>query len=324
MNKYKVLYIIGNGFDIHHGIPSSYANYRTWILENHIDIYEKIMDFYEEDYEKSFEWWSDFENSMGYFDYREKIENIAFENQPSDEELESMRAIDDMRGAWDAEVEIGGIYDKIKETFHEWINSLPRALSARKVHMDNDKAFYINFNYTLTLEKVYNISSDDILHIHGSINNDDYIIGHGRSYFDVQEEAEPYYPPYDEKEDPSEYGLDVSDDIITENTKKAVVEQVMDAAKPVTEIINKNKYLFDRFKEIDKVYIYGFSFSDIDLSYLEEVISSVSPNCKYVISYFSKKDLENATKFGKEHKIIFQLIKLEDIEIKRELKIKFP
>lgn len=30
----KTLYLIGNGFDIHHSIPSRYSNYQNWLEEN--------------------------------------------------------------------------------------------------------------------------------------------------------------------------------------------------------------------------------------------------------------------------------------------------
>lgn len=39
----KHLYIIGNGFDLHHGINSSYKNFQEWMYENHPDVIEKSM-----------------------------------------------------------------------------------------------------------------------------------------------------------------------------------------------------------------------------------------------------------------------------------------
>lgn len=43
---FKHLYIIGNGFDIHHSINSSYSNYRNWLEENEPDIYSQLCDLY--------------------------------------------------------------------------------------------------------------------------------------------------------------------------------------------------------------------------------------------------------------------------------------
>ena len=42
----KNLYIIGNGFDCHHGINSSYSAYRQWLEENEPELYERLREFY--------------------------------------------------------------------------------------------------------------------------------------------------------------------------------------------------------------------------------------------------------------------------------------
>ena len=36
------LYIIGNGFDLHHGINSSYRNFRDWLYENEPTVIQDI------------------------------------------------------------------------------------------------------------------------------------------------------------------------------------------------------------------------------------------------------------------------------------------
>lgn len=57
----KVLYIIGNGFDRHHGIESSYTHFRDWLRVNNpllYDIYSHVCSYDA--------LWSDFENGMAY------------------------------------------------------------------------------------------------------------------------------------------------------------------------------------------------------------------------------------------------------------------
>lgn len=57
----KYLYVIGNGFDIHHCINSSYSDFGKWMQDNHLD----VMDDFEEAYgECDDEWWADFENRL--------------------------------------------------------------------------------------------------------------------------------------------------------------------------------------------------------------------------------------------------------------------
>ena len=41
----KILYIIGNGFDICHGINSKYSDYHEWLVKNDNSIYEKLFNW---------------------------------------------------------------------------------------------------------------------------------------------------------------------------------------------------------------------------------------------------------------------------------------
>lgn len=313
------LYIIGNGFDLHHDIPSRYADFLNWLRNNKKAAYNKIVDLYNDADEN--EWWNEFETNLGYFEIREKIENISFVCQPDEDDFEKMRVIDTTVGAWEAENEIGGVINAIKDTFHEWVDSLPQASINNKVNIDVKDSFFITFNYTLTLECLYEIERDKILHIHGSLNDDEYILGHGRTHEYIKREAEKYVDPYDGKQDLSEYGFYTIDDEITENTKNAVINQIMSIAKPVKETIDKHTKLFENFSKVENVFIYGLSFSDVDKPYLENILSSVSQNAKYIISYYTKKDYDNINKFLTNYHINYELVMLEDLQVFKQLKL---
>lgn len=75
----KHLYIIGNGFDCHHGICSSYKAYRTWLQEHHPRLYERLSEFYATDND---EWWWEFELNLGEIDITDYIDNTASEARP--------------------------------------------------------------------------------------------------------------------------------------------------------------------------------------------------------------------------------------------------
>lgn len=311
--EFERLYVIGNGFDLHHGMPTSYKSYRIWLEENHHDVYERLNNLYSDGIDEA-EWWNDFETNLGYVvDLRGRIENTAWVNQPTEDELERDRVIDDHRGAWDVQEEMGRVIDSIKGTFHEWVDSLPKANSGNMVKMETADSFFINFNYTNTLENVYKVSPEDILHIHGGLSDDEYVIGHGRNYNEVAEEAEPSLEPWDGKEDPSEYGIDASDDMITEHTKKEYVEQIMSLKKPVSEIITTNKEVFENLHTVKEVHIYGLSFSDVDAAYLRMIVDSVSPDATFEVNYFSDRDKEKIKDFFAQNGRTFNLIQLKDI-----------
>lgn len=40
--EFERLYVIGNGFDLHHGMPTSYKSYRIRLEENHHNVYENV------------------------------------------------------------------------------------------------------------------------------------------------------------------------------------------------------------------------------------------------------------------------------------------
>jgi hypothetical protein len=56
------LYIIGNGFDMMHGVPSSYYNFRDTIGKNN------MLRITLESYIRKDDVWGDFEDSLAYLD----------------------------------------------------------------------------------------------------------------------------------------------------------------------------------------------------------------------------------------------------------------
>ena len=232
----KKLYIIGNGFDLHHDIKCSYSAFSKWLKLNHNDVYNEIIDLYGEEIVNQ-EWWNDFEINLGYFDIRGRIEHISWLNQPDADDKEKARYIDPREGAKDVQDDIGKTINDIKDCFHEWIDSLSPANKDLMIHIDAQDAYFINFNYSLTLENTYKIDTDNICHIHGSLNDDEYIIGHGRSKQEIQEETAPYLAPYDNHQDPSEYGIDARDDEITEETKQEMIKQIATKRKAHNQLL---------------------------------------------------------------------------------------
>lgn len=61
----------------------------------------------------------------------------------------------------------------------------------------------------------------------------------------------------------------------------------MNAAKPTDEIIKKNKSILEKLNEVNKLCIYGLSFSSVDEPYLNRIVSSVAPNVELEASYFA-------------------------------------
>ena len=225
----KQLYIIGNGFDIHHGLPSRYSNYLDWLKENNLDLIERLRNYYDVDDKK---WWNQFEIELGYPNMTEYIDETAFENQP-DFGSDDFRDRDYHTGQFIAEDEIGSLVVDIKETFSDWVESLQVPLSDKKITLNKNEAFFINFNYTDTLQKLYNVKPADILFIHGNASSDkELVLGHNRSYEELDNEFAPELPePPDDLdgEDLAEwyevYG-DSGEDYIHQSVRGEVISQI--------------------------------------------------------------------------------------------------
>ena len=312
----KHLYLIGNGFDLHHGIPCSYQNYRQWLEKKHSDVLHLIDAYYEC---PSSEWWGNFEESLGEKDIREYARNVARENYP-DFASDEFRDRDYHASEIVADDESLKVCSHIKDTFGEWIESLPTANGDSRVWLEEEGVFFINFNYTLTLEEIYQIKPENILHIHGSISDGQYVLGHGKSYEVLKVSAEQEIPePPGGWED--EYSLsewyEQFYDMFIEQAVDATVSRLAEMQKDVKGIIDANKSVFDSLMDVEFVYIYGLSFSPVDRGYLDKICSSVNlDNVFWEISCFSRKDEENAKSFVESHQIKggkFRLIRLTDI-----------
>ena len=313
------LYVIGNGFDVHHNINSSYSKYLNWLKENKLDLYNKITALYE-GAEKD-EWWGDFETNLGKIWLRPIVSNAAFVNQPNEDDIEKMRSFYTMGGADDINEQFSEVISGIKDSFHDWVLSLNKADYGKMVCIEKDKSFFINYCYTMTLEELYGIPNNDVLHIHGSQVNEQFVLGHGTSWDELDESAREPLPEFTEYDDPSEYTLDTQEDEITANARIAAVEQILSIKKDVDSIIKANKRTFDILQSVEKVFIWGMSFSPVDRPYLDKIVDSVPVNAEFQASFYSKTDYINITNYFKSINRSVNLVKLEDIMVIKQLSL---
>lgn len=324
------LYIIGNGFDIHHGIPSRYSNYRDWLERYDAGLLEGLRNYYDVDNK---EWWNQFERELGYPDMSEYIDETAFENQP-DFGSDEFRDRDYHAGQFAAENEIGSLVADIKRTFFDWVVSLPAPNSNKKIKMEKETAFFINFNYTDTLQKLYNVKPTDILFIHGNASSgSDLVLGHNRPYDELEAEYVPeLLEPTDslDGEELSEWyddNYDTGEDYIHQSVREEVVSQVFSLRKDTENIIKRNRVIFEALRDVENVYIYGLSFSEVDEPYLDEIVNNLRiKTTKWLVSYYSTGDKEKAKQYFCKKNInedLVKYVKLEDLMLLKQIEIQF-
>jgi hypothetical protein len=263
----KILYIIGNGFDLWHGLPTKYADFYVFAA-NYLDELEEY--FLDPCSETS---WTNFEENLGRFDWREFYDRNNF-TDISDESFKPSMAfgLED-----DLTEQASDMVDSMKSHFQEWIESIPIDDAEAKFDFTLGGRF-ISFNYTPLLQAVYEIPDSLIFHIHGSVSKyDDLIFGHGES----REEE----PELDENGDSNRHLFTDAED--------AAKYPFYAFQKPVDDILNRNSSCFESLNNVEVVVIIGHSLNAIDLPYIRR-ISGVTRGSKWVVSQCSEDE-------GKHH-----------------------
>lgn len=297
----KHLYIIGNGFDIHHGINSSYLNFRNWLEKAEPNIYSQLCDLYEisTNENKAKEWWNDFENMLSEVDFNNYVENVVIENYP-DLSKDDFRDRDYHAAEYAASDELGALIYHVKRTFNAWIASLDKAEDSKRIHLIRKDSLFITFNYTRTLEELYQIPDNQVLHIHGMVGDDELILGHGKNYAELKEDCEMTLsqPPADLDEEELEDWYSSHYDFVTQQTQEVAISQIASLQKDVQQIISDNRSIWDSLAEVEIIHVFGFSFSYIDMPYLSTIINHINTDkVKWVISAFSNRDREKIEAF---------------------------
>jgi hypothetical protein len=313
------LFVIGNGFDRGHEIPCKYSNFLEYLNDNREDILEAMEKFYYTGEDS--ELWSDFETSLERDINYDSLTDIIVENSPN-------FGSDDFRaGDWyDAQIYIEQECDKLLEMvrsgFEEWINSLEISEVKKKYDLDRT-ALYLTFNYTDVLEKAYNISTTNILHIHNKVG-EELIFGHGKNVADFNVQRALYgdenaHLTYDE--DGYVESNAIGHEQFAENAVCAFYEKMR---KPTDQILNNKSDFFSRLTNIEEVMVIGHSYNDIDLPYFIKIAQSTNKETKWTLSYFSEIDKISAEKImnslGVEPHLLdykhCNLLEIEDTQLK--------
>ena len=302
----KNLYVIGNGFDIAHGLPSRYLDFKKWLQENQMDIYEKLIEFFPDVANEDLKWWSDFENNLDTLSAHEAIFRNASEYYP-DFGSDEFRDRDYHRAEYETEQEIRNLYYEIQKSFELWVKQLGKPIKKYKLKLPTN-TFFLTFNYTDTLQDYYKISSDNILYIHGRESiGDSLIFGHSGNPYHITEGTELEYPEPPNKLDPEDYEQWIeqnSDDYFVISARQAAQHAIYEFKKPTEELISKYRIFFGRCSNLESITFLGLSFSSVDIPYLDAIFNHIDlKNIKITAYYFSGQDFKSITSFMNRYNI---------------------
>lgn len=290
----KKLYIIGNGFDIQHGMKSKYWDFKEYLDNKDADLVEKLEEYFGSD-----ALWSDFEETLAYLDTEQIIDECKNYLQSYGAEDWSDAYHHDYQ--YEVQQRIDLITDTLKQQFTKWVLSLtlPETANENMVVVDKN-AIFINFNYTDTLERLYKVAQDKILYIHNKAIdlNSTLILGHSRNPQNAQTLEELYN---DEDTDPR----------VAEGNK-ILDNYFVDTYKSTEKIITENTHFFDNLEELETIYIFGHSLSVVDRPYFQEIVKRIDKDkVVWKVSFHNKKDLIGFREFFKTLDISSKLVEYD-------------
>lgn len=240
------LYVIGNGFDMYHGLNTSYANFRDCQAKKSQQLWRLLTTVYGNAPNHDMWWWN-FEEMLGRIDYNylmNSYNGMALSPTMVNNLLKGM--LPPLFSKW------------IRTKYIEIINLKPLLED-----VIDPKALFFSFNYTPLLETVYNIDKANIWHIHNSIEDEkkekgQIIVGHDSDERKLFLEFLEY-----EKEN----------QVIRKDIASNIRTMTANGAKGVANRINRHKKdFYQRYSHIKHYVAMGFSFNDIDMPYIEQIV----------------------------------------------------
>lgn len=274
------LFIIGNGFDIEHGLPTKFDPH----FKNIAQTVEQIDYFWDIYQSQQVDIWSDFENCLAHPDFN-ALEEIFDGYSP---DYSSERESD--RDAIITQVDLNGnLYDALRvfaNQAEDAIDSTQTLTRYKNYFTKND--LFISVNYTHTLEKLYGIYNNQILHIHGEVGKDNMLLGYQEGcfepekyYYDVRRKGVGPYVEVEIRRHIEDMLEDEQIDYYTYEAYKQLISKTESFYK-VPQLKNLTNFLFG--KDIEEIIVVGHSCK-IDFPYFQ-FLNEKFPHSKWFFKPF--------------------------------------
>lgn len=315
-------YIIGNGFDISHGLKTSYSDF--------IDFYKQSNFLTEEEHEL----WSDFENNFSFH-----VSKVLSETNVDAEEIKNEIYIEDYYDVISPNGDNCEPYFSFLSSFKEeeiqkftiefknYLLSLDYSRLEKKYNLEENSAI-ISFNYTLYAKSLYNIKY--FSNIHGHIN-DNILFGYNSFVNEVVSFS--FIPEINEiKYDGSDPGdflaelqsYDRSEDVhgILDKADE-IAYDCMESIKEVTDKYDKalsecrqsvELEFYNTLKTGDEVEIIGHSLGKADSDFFNK-LDTKCVELKVPITCYYYKDSTRLQSIISEYKWNFYLKNVEEMYI---------
>lgn len=279
MSNQSRVVLIGNGFDLHHGLESSYWHYKEWLKGTHPDLLRKLECYID----VSGEWWNDFERNLAEFDIMKIIKECPHVYPTHDFRFPPALA-------YSSNWFFDALRKDLTDSFVEWVKTITRKEPFGRIDLPEAK-LYLSFNYTDTLERTYGIYEERILYLHGkALRGDKLIFGHNKSHFEIERD---YMRKHGLREIESfnDTGPVISDEEYELSQKVSFLDKF-----PYAQIVKYSDILQPAIKSSCEIVSFGLSFSAADSQYLEWIVDQNS-NLRWNVSWHSSEDKEKQEAF---------------------------
>jgi hypothetical protein len=278
MRVTKRLFIIGNGFDLHHGIASKYSDFQNYLERTDPKLHSLVAQYLAHD--ETF-WW-ELEAGLANLDV-DRIEDeagIELVGYGSDEWS------DDYNHSYQRVIEgvVVPLSDGLRKSFAAWVSEIemPERTCVALIRSIDPAGLFLNFNYTSSLQYIYAVPDENVLHLHGKAGQpyENIVLGHG------WERQKRRYSEDDESDFRVVQGQELIDDYFA------------GTFKPTNRIIDNNKAFFTRLRGIEEIVVLGHSLADVDMPYFAALVRHIDVSrVHWKISYY--RDSSDArTRFG--------------------------
>ena len=281
-------------------MPTQYIDFRQWLQ---YDLSYEESDFINsiESFISGINLWSEFERALGSIQTKDYLQHLIQENIKQQNENNKIVTATDICDAIQNYCKIN--YDYLIYSFIFWTRTI-ETIGVKTVYKElyAEDHWFVTFNYTNTLEQLYGIPQDKILHIHGNIKTDPYriIVGHNHDYqHDRKVIQDILY---------SQFIFD-GDEVIDQ-----MIEFLNYTYKNTNEIIYENYDYFIELKNagIEKIIVMGHSFGEIDWSYFD-YIHHICPDAQWELSFYkSPEDIIAADKMNKNLRLKAVFTQIDD------------
>lgn len=309
LDSSNVLFVIGNGFDLMHGVRSSYYAFRDSLgknsrLRRNLETFIAIDDV-----------WADFEAALGEIDmsFFGSMRNV-------DDWLDVMGAYDEDAGAAElylasdmATQPVRDIAEDLERRFGEWVAGLALGTDDRPLAQLFDTALIgdatgypkvLNFNYTEFVEGAYGVPREQVCYIHGCRRREKgspkpkLVLGHAPRANDFTFETGGYRAA---RRDPARREMVAAAQNVA---ARSLVSCDVDLTKDCARIIEEHAEFFESLGDVDAVVVIGHSLSEVDWPYFDEIMSRIrGEQVRWYLSCHGLGNLEAIGRFLREYRI---------------------